>query len=268
LHLTAVLDAVAKDGGPLAWKSPSTGSALAKFWEMRGDAVAAPIEVARVLEKLSSQRLLVRLPVAWRAPAPEPGVPVAATADTAPDALPFDWARETAKQVGTVAHRLFAQIAREGIHAWNASRVAMLQPRIRVLLAREGVDDAELAGAIAGVSAVVSRLLADDRGRWLFDAGHAEARSEWALAGSEAAAIAHVVLDRTFVADGVRWIVDFKTGTHEGADVATFLDREVERYRGQLERYARFVRALDTRPIRLGIFHPLLGGWREWEYRG
>jgi hypothetical protein len=31
------------------------------------------------------------------------------------------------------------------------------------------------------------------------------------------------------------------------------LDREVERYRDQLARYARFVRALDPRPIRLGI---------------
>ena len=27
-----------------------------------------------------------------------------------------------------------------------------------------------------------------------------------------------------------------------------------------------FVRALDTRPIRLALYHPLLGGWREWAY--
>ena len=62
------------------------------------------------------------------------------------------------------------------------------------------------------------------------------------------ASLAHVVVDRTFVADGVRWIVDFKTGTHEGADREGFLDREQERYRDQLERYAAFVRALDRAP--------------------
>jgi ATP-dependent exoDNAse (exonuclease V) beta subunit len=268
LHLTAVLDAVAKEGSPLAWKSPSTGSALAKLWEVPGNAVAAPIASTHVPETPSSQRFLVRLPVAWRAPRPGPGVPFAPATLAVPEAPPFDWARATAKHVGTVAHRLFAQIAREGLVAWNAARVATLQGRIHVELAREGVDDAELAGAVAGVSAALSRLLADDRGRWLFDTAHAEARSEWALAGLEGAAIAHIVLDRTFVAEGVRWIVDFKTGTHEGADVDAFLDREAERYRGQLERYARFVRALDARPIRLGIFHPLLGGWREWEYPG
>jgi len=65
----------------------------------------------------------------------------------------------------------------------------------------------------------------------------------------------------------VRWIVDFKTGRHEGGAVDAFLAREVERYRGQLERYARIVRALDARPIRLALYYPLVdGGWREWAF--
>jgi len=34
----------------------------------------------------------------------------------------------------------------------------------------------------------------------------------------------------------VRWIVDYKTGTHEGGDLEEFLDREQERCRAQLER--------------------------------
>ena len=40
--------------------------------------------------------------------------------------------------------------------------------------------------------------------------------------------------------------------------------RERERYRGQLEGYAAIMRVLDGRPIRLGLYFPLLGGWREW----
>jgi ATP-dependent helicase/nuclease subunit A len=77
----------------------------------------------------------------------------------------------------------------------------------------------------------------------------------------------HVTLDHTFVTNGVRWIVDFKTGRHEGGDVRAFLDREYERYSGQLEGYARIVRGLDPRPIRLGLYFPLVdGGWREWAF--
>ncbi len=70
--------------------------------------------------------LLRRLPAMWKAPVPEPGAPavpmrVVAVAET----LPFDWARETARQIGVVAHRMFAEMAREGITAWNSDRIAM-----------------------------------------------------------------------------------------------------------------------------------------------
>ena len=73
-----------------------------------------------------------------------------------------------------------------------------------------------------------------------------------------------VALDRTVIENGVRWIVDYKTGTHEGGDLEAFLDREQERYREQLEQYAALMRALDGRPVKLGLYFPLLKGWREW----
>jgi len=43
-----------------------------------------------------------------------------------------------------------------------------------------------------------------------------------------------------------------------------FLDRERERYRPQLERYAALMKARDNRPMRLGLYFPLINGWREW----
>jgi ATP-dependent exoDNAse (exonuclease V) beta subunit len=72
-------------------------------------------------------------------------------------------------------------------------------------------------------------------------------------------------IDRTFVdRDGVRWIVDWKTSTHEGGDRDAFLDNELQRYRGQLERYARVMRLVDPdRPQRVGLYFPLLDAWRE-----
>jgi hypothetical protein len=65
--------------------------------------------------------------------------------------------------------------------------------------------------------------------------------------------------------DGVRWIVDYKTGVHEGADIEGFLDNERERYRDQLERYAAILARRESRPIRLALYYPLIRGWREWE---
>jgi ATP-dependent exoDNAse (exonuclease V) beta subunit len=77
------------------------------------------------------------------------------------------------------------------------------------------------------------------------------------------------VIDRTFRdRDGQRWVVDYKTSSHEGGDVEGFLTREQERYRTQLDRYAALMRMLDAEPVRRGLYFPLLKGWREWGDEG
>jgi len=184
-----------------------------------------------------------------------------------PIAREFDWAHATAAAIGTVAHRVLAQIGRDGIKAWDLNRQRSTRSRIERELANEGVDREAMESSIEAVCEVIARVTRDVRGRWLFDPAHEDARSELALAGDDGAALVHVTLDRTFIANGIRWIVDFKTGRHEGANVARFLDTELERYGEQLERYARVMRGLDSRSrLRLALYYPLVeGGWREWD---
>jgi ATP-dependent helicase/nuclease subunit A len=268
LHLTASL-AVAEDGeGRRIWAAPPRASALAR---MR-DVLAAmtqppPVALESPLPPARAGPPLVRVASGWTVPEPGAGLPVATALAEADDEPPFDWARETARQIGVVAHRWLAQIARDGLAAWNDARIAASATRIRGDLASEGVVGAsELDRAAAEVATALANVLSDPRARWLLAPEHEDARSEWALSGVEEGVVVHVVVDRTFVADGVRWIIDFKTGRHEGADTDAFLDLERERYRGQLERYARFVGALDPRPVRLALYHPLLRGWREWPH--
>jgi len=270
LHLIAT--AQTDEGGDsrqARWKPPRTDSALAKLWPALDlpPAVAVPNSAANAAHSVPPP--LVRFPAGFSIP-PLPGA-VAMEADAPAaaieTAIAFEWAHATAAAIGTVTHRLLAQLAREGIAQWTSERVAALNPRVLMELRSEGVDEDQLAHAAGDVDRAVRRLLADPRGRWLFDPAHADAASEWALAGIDKGAVVHVSLDRTFVADGVRWIVDFKTGRHEGGDATAFLAREEERYRPQLERYARIVRELDPRPIRLALYYPLVdAGWREWPF--
>jgi ATP-dependent exoDNAse (exonuclease V) beta subunit len=73
-------------------------------------------------------------------------------------------------------------------------------------------------------------------------------------------------VDRTFIDEtGTRWIVDYKSSSHEGSGLDRFLDNECERYRDQLEGYRRLFAALEDRPVRMGLYFPLLNGWREVE---
>jgi ATP-dependent exoDNAse (exonuclease V) beta subunit len=253
----------------LAWKDAAKGSSLAKL----ATAVAAPLpllppaanDARAVVEEAPPLR---RIAIDALLPEPEDALDVdVAAASRENVSPPFDWARETTRRIGTIAHRLLARLAERGLDAWSGETLEALRPRVRADLASAGFQKSELEAAAARVLEAVRRTLADPRGRWLFDPSHGEARSEWGVSGAEAGRIVHVVLDRTFVAGGERWIVDFKTGVHEGGDAEAFLASEVERYREQLVRYGRLMQALDGRPVRLALYYPLVSdGFRELEF--
>jgi ATP-dependent exoDNAse (exonuclease V) beta subunit len=283
LHLVAVgrVDTRADARDAPRWRRPGKGSALERLWNALAHRVGLPVAApedalvedtgeASSDDAVPAAAPLMRLSPDWRWPSLPPALGVAAATAAAPVAPPaFDWAEATAAAIGTVAHRLLAQIGREGLDAWSAERVAREAPRIRADLALARVASPEREAALLRVTAAIERTLADPRGRWLFAPGHGERRTEWELAGVDGGQIVHVALDHTFVAEDVRWIVDYKTGTHEGGSVEDFLARETERYRPQLERYARLVRSLDARPIRLALYYPLVaGGFRSFDFAG
>jgi ATP-dependent helicase/nuclease subunit A len=214
--------------------------------------------------------LLRRLPISWRLPAiPAPAVWNEGEAVVkASEALPrveFEWAREVIRHVGTVVHWVLQHIGRDGLEKWDQERVGELRPVVARRLAEEGVPPAQLEAAVARAEAALTRTLSDERGRWILDRAHSDARGEYALSGIIDGKFVNALLDRTFVDDkGVRWIIDYKASSHEGGGLDEFLDRERERYTAQLERYATLMGKIDARPIRLGLYFPLLGGWREW----
>ena len=76
-----------------------------------------------------------------------------------------------------------------------------------------------------------------------------------------------VIIDRTFIdADGTRWVIDYKTGSHEGGELDAFLDKEVQRYREQVESYARVMRRMEPgRVVRVGLWFPMVRGWWDFE---
>jgi ATP-dependent exoDNAse (exonuclease V) beta subunit len=86
------------------------------------------------------------------------------------------------------------------------------------------------------------------------------------VSGQWRGAVTRVVFDRSFIDEsGVRWIIDYKTSHHAGGALDEFLDREVERYRAQLARYADLAKMLGPQPVRVGLYFPLLRAWREWQ---
>jgi len=58
--------------------------------------------------------------------------------------------------------------------------------------------------------------------------------------------------------EGVRWIIDYKTGERTGGNVEGFFKQEIERYRSQLDSYEHLIRLQgETRPIKKALYYPL-----------
>jgi len=268
LHLSAALDVEADAGGVRGWRMPARGTPLAALWPALTPG-APPAPAATGTPRVGAGGVpLERLPLDWRLPSPPASVaPVCEPPiQDASEPIEFDWVREAARQIGNVTHRLLRRMAIDGFERWTPARIAAERPRIEREFAGSGFTGQEAEAAVNDVLSALARTRSDPRGEWLFDPLHADARAEFALTQSSDGAFVHRVIDRTFVdANGTRWIVDFKLSRHQGAGLDAFLDRERERYAAQLEGYAQALRLLDDRPIRLALYFPLLGGWREWD---
>jgi ATP-dependent exoDNAse (exonuclease V) beta subunit len=138
-----------------------------------------------------------------------------------------------------------------------------MEPQVEAALANLGVDLQHMQKAVHKTLRALRNTLSHEQGRWIL-ASHAQHACELPLTVHDQAS-RHYVIDRTFVDDqGTRWIIDYKTGEHLEEDVEAFLDAEQERYREQLENYARILQLIENRPTRTVLYFPLLQDWRVW----
>jgi ATP-dependent helicase/nuclease subunit A len=277
LHLLGTVQAKDDEEG-LRLIEPRNGSMLRMLWhEVRASfekRAHTPATRTMNYEAVPTAWRLRQMPLTWQAPQADTAVRVRVPAilDAELPQPDFDWVTETSRHVGTLVHRELERMVRDiarsqstGADASAALRAA--QPRLIAELIELGVPPDRCETATGRVLAAIERTLADERGQWLLGLrGDIEdAQSELALSGVLDDQVVVAVIDRTFVdSHGTRWIVDFKTSTHEGSGLEAFLEAEVERYWPQLRRYARLMGLLDPgRPVRAALYFPLLGQWRE-----
>ncbi len=256
-------------------KVPKSGTFLKKIWDSAG------IEFKRALAggegvipapgdgavTAAAGIPLRRLTCDWQGVPPPPDIawrPSAADSTAEDDAegrlhITFEWASELQRRVGIVVHGMLQQMTAEDRLDWNLATVV-------TALSSQGLDGDKLREAVQRVEKALRGTVTDARGLWILGR-HEDDQREYTLSGSIGGRIRRFTLDRTFVDDeNVRWIIDYKTGAHEGGGLEAFLDNERLRYRAQLENYANLMKRMDSRPIRMGLYFPMLQAWREWEF--
>jgi len=273
LHLVAV--AQRDEDGALA--APRAASPLARLWPavevefLAAIAVACPrsgipgtqsepaptAEASDDLANFVPQLLRLRQPVAtpgWHAP----DLPAPATQPRDDTADPL------AAAVGTLTHAVLELIAADP-DAWSVPRATERQPGFERWLASRGWSAAEARAGAARVARMLATTLASADGQWVLRRRPAAA-AELALTKVGAGGTAETrVVDRSFVEDGVRWIIDYKTADlGERADPG-LLRTHAGRYRAQLESYAVLF-AAEGLPQRLAVFFVAHGILASLEY--
>lgn len=269
LHLFGHLEPSKDD----EWK-PHSKSLLNKLWpHLKDDWLEKLSEITELGPTQADQtstetHSIHRLPLDFSLPIPADPIvegPVVDTADEHSGEPEYYWAGNTARCLGNVLHRCLHDIAVEGLDNWSKEKIENLKPRFKSALLGEGLPHKQAEAALRSGLLALSKLFEDERGLWIL-ASHEDAHSEYPLTFFEDNRYIRNVIDRTFVEDGVRWIIDYKTGTHKGGgkNLEIFLDNEVHRYRQQLNRYETALKKYGEKlPIKKALYFPLLKAWRE-----
>ncbi len=282
LHLLGMARRDPKEDSETGLKPPAGTSLLAPLWpRLVNDFVAAAAVPAPPAPPASNIDPARFVPGLVRVVSP-------CRVDPAPESTPEDITETEAAyfsstldmDIGSLVHQYLEAIARDGLDAWVPERLETLQPRFVETFRQLGHLPEQADEAAAAVHDTLQRALTDPQSRWILGP-HTEAGCEVPLSSAhpssaiatdtaspedgDTPAIRRHVIDRTFIENNIRWIIDYKTLRTEPhvseAALEAQLTEKAESYRPQLERYATLYahEAAQGICIRMAIFFPAHG---------
>ena len=174
-----------------------------------------------------------------------------------PDAL-SDFSSERSREIdfqkhcGTLAHLYMELFAKTDLQTWITQRLQQCQPAMQKWLAQQGHAKQLADQGAVQVLVALQTTLASAAGQWVLQS-HTGAVSELSLLQTQEEGVKNHVIDRTFVENGIRWIVDYKLTTlDEAKNTTDDLSLVAEQHRPQLERYAELFRH-ENLPIKKAV---------------
>ena len=243
-----ILSATAEMDEEGEFKKPKSGSLLSVLMPILREDQIHFIEGEGLVDE-STQACFKRVEYEWQAPLLEP---VLNDDDLNHPAVPVldqqDW-----RAIGVVVHAYLELIANHALFDFD---LAEASSAIHKRLLAEGAENLEFASQ--KVVEAIANALDDEKGRWILG-DHEKSASELALVTKYQGKARQFVIDRTFVDQGVRWIIDYKLSAP---------GEHAKEYKAQLQRYASLLKQLDQGlyPIKLMLYYPLNRHADEWAF--
>ena len=267
VDLLACIELSEKVDAETKWAMPKSGSFLKLLWPVleKNDHFsfcAKPdlqVSLAREENKKASAHLY-RFPKNWQNPLLVLQKVEAGSSDC-PDKnhAPADQDPLGLRATGQVMHRILEGFSRFGVPELLFEQIENYRIAWRSLLVQQGVLVTELTHALTLLEKAIGEMLQDARGKWLLT-HHQQAVSEFDITRKIGGKVQRLIIDRSFVADDIRWIVDYKLVDAE-------LEQAWQLYEPQLQSYAKVMHHVQQQrgenyPIHIALYLPLVRGWK------
>ena len=159
--------------------------------------------------------------------------------------------------IGILTHLYLQVIAENGIKNWSIERIKPLISAMERWFKQKGYNATDVTQGAARVNKLLQNTLASEQGLWVLQ-NRESAASELAIEAKEQQEVSRKIIDRTFIDNGTRWIIDYKSVAlaNDTSDIA--LKTIAEQYQTQLNAYALLF-ANEGLPIQKAIFFVSLG---------
>ena len=171
------------------------------------------------------------------------------------------------KQIGITAHKALQDIANAGVEQWSAKQIRAQMDNWRAYLRQQGVPQDALDDCAQEVCMHLERTLNDKEGCWVLKA-HPDAANELRILSKHADSkqTSLLIVDRTFVVNNERWIVDYKTSCRRAEESQeSFIQRQEKEHCMQLATYADALARLGDEKIRTALYFTALPKLHEYQ---
>ncbi|MCG8413354.1 MAG: PD-(D/E)XK nuclease family protein, partial [Pseudomonadales bacterium] len=157
--------------------------------------------------------------------------------------------------VGILVHQCLERYVQAADQKSYLSELSRLHGYWKLKLRHLNLSDGELEALVLSMEATVKRTVGNDKISWLFDSQLTDSQCELPLSRKHEGYLSNRVVDRTFLdSDGVRWVIDYKTGKPNVDEAeAEFIEKQKALHKDQLRDYKRLFEELESSEIRTAL---------------
>ena len=184
----------------------------------------------------------------------------------AKSSLSLEYSEETSDEELVTFEMILGQTVHQGL-AWLATNehpdLTILKSLVRKWSANRYSEQELIYELEQKTDEHLWRTLNSKQGQWILRQRE-DHKSEYGMTGVINGSIQRVFVDRMFVENKLRWIIDYKTGTPlTNRDPDTFHKTQIELYKNQLERYQYIAKNIYSEPIKTGLFFTATATFKE-----